>query len=266
MEYFSTCNGIPVHLSDTKKGEKCILFLHGYLETLYIWDDFIKLFPPDYRVVCMDIPGHGLSGSAEINTMHFCADTAISLLKSLSIRSCSIVGHSMGGYVAIEAIKREPSLFNSLIMLHSTPFPDKEEKKIEREREISLIMQNKLQTILRLSIPKMFANENVSRFEEKIKEITEIAEVHDPEGITSCLRGMMSREDNLQAMTKITLPSLFIFGNEDNYIPIEVANIIEQQIEAATVKILDKSGHCGFIEQREKTFEIIINFLENLYK
>ena len=63
MEYFVTCNGIPVHVSETGKGDKAIILLHGYLETLYIWEEFRSLLPDSSRIVSIDLPGLGLTGS-----------------------------------------------------------------------------------------------------------------------------------------------------------------------------------------------------------
>ena len=63
MEYFVTCNGIPVHVSETGKGDKAIILLHGYLETLYIWEEFRSLLPDSSRIVSIDLPGLGLTGA-----------------------------------------------------------------------------------------------------------------------------------------------------------------------------------------------------------
>ena len=76
MEFFATSNGIPVHISDTEKGDITILLLHGYLETLYVWEEFIGLFPKNFRFISIDLPGHGLTGThPHSNSMEFCADT-----------------------------------------------------------------------------------------------------------------------------------------------------------------------------------------------
>jgi hypothetical protein len=54
MEYFVTANGTTLHVSDSEKGEKSLLFLHGYLETLYIWEDFRELIPESFRFISHD--------------------------------------------------------------------------------------------------------------------------------------------------------------------------------------------------------------------
>ena len=86
MEYFVTCNGIPVHVSETGKGDKAIILLHGYLETLYIWEEFRSLLPDSFRIVSIDLPGLGLTGSDPfINSMQFDAKVLLDLLDKLGI-------------------------------------------------------------------------------------------------------------------------------------------------------------------------------------
>lgn len=260
MEFFITCNGLPVHVSDTKKGENIIILLHGYLETLYIWDEFTPLLAPNMRVVSIDIPGHGLSGSFPINTMENCASIVNSVMDKLNIPKAWLLGHSMGGYVASETLKLYSNRFFGLIMMHSTPYADSLEKKDKRDREISLVKQNKLHSIVKFSIENMFANENVSRFEEKIFEIAEIAEVHDPEGIVASIEGMKQREENTIFLSSCELPILFFFGEKDNYISLQTVQEIQSKIPEAKYILLKNSGHNGFIEEPQECANNILLF------
>jgi len=263
MEFFATCNGIPVHISDTKKGEKVIVLLHGYLETLYIWDDFIKSFPSSFRVISLDLPGHGLSGSRkEENSIAFCADVVVSVMDTCGVNVASaVVGHSMGGYVAIEALKRYPERFESLILMHSGPNADSEEKKIDRDREIELIQKAKLQMIVKMGIPKMFAKENLRRMDEKINETVEISDTHDPEGIVATLRGLKSREDNLDFLKQCSKPIMLFFGMDDCHIPVEKAQILQKELPKATTVFLHHSGHNGFLEETETVKDELVKFI-----
>jgi pimeloyl-ACP methyl ester carboxylesterase len=262
MEYFSTCNGLPVHISDTKKGDKTIILLHGYLETLYVWEEFTALLSKEMRVVAIDLPGHGLTGSSEVNTMKYCADVVASVMDKLEIKSAFIAGHSMGGYVALEAVKNYPERFEGLIMINSSPFPDSPEKREEREREISVIKENKLQMVVRTSIPKIFAPANRIKFEEKILEIKETAEVHDPEGIIACIRGMMQREDNREFLKNLSLPKLIFLGKHDVYISEEKAQEIETLAGKESVMFYENAGHCAFIEEASSCSQKIIEFIK----
>ena len=253
MESFHTCNGIPIHISDSGKGDKIFLFLHGYLETLYIWDDFVKYLSKDIRVISLDIPGHGLSGTnKDVNSMAFCADVVKILLEKLEIKEdVVIIGHSMGGYIAIEAIKRYPDLFSGLVLMHSAPFADSEEKKAEKGREIELIRQNKLMQITKLAIPKMFASINLARLEDKIIEIEETAQIHDSEGIIASIEGMKRREDNSSVLACSPIPVILFHGKYDNYIPDEKVEEAGKMFPAMQIIRMENSGHAAFIEEPE---------------
>lgn len=263
MEFFTTCKGIPIHISDNKQGDTTLLLLHGYLETLYVWEDFIHPLLQKLRIISFDLPGHGLSGSdKECNSMEFCADIAEAVLAVCNVKSAFIAGHSMGGYVAIEAVKRYPEKFKGLILFHSGPSADSQEKKADRDREIALILKAKLQMIVKMGIPKMFAPENLRMMDEKIEEIIEISETHDPEGIVACLNGLKIREDNLEFLQNYSNPILLFFGKNDCHIPMEKANLLISLLPNAQYLILEHSGHNGFLEEPLVVQNRLIEFLE----
>lgn len=262
MEYFAISNGIPVHIRDSKKGNTTIVLLHGYLETLYIFNEFIEQLEKNYRVIAIDLPGHGLSGSdKEINTMEFSAGVVAEILKKNNIEDAWVAGHSMGGYVAQNCIKCFPELFKGLILLNSTPFADSPEKKADREREIDLIRKSKLGSLAAISIPNMYAPANLRKFDEKIEETVEISETHDPNGIIACIKGMMERNDTKEVLANAE-KAMFIFGTEDKFITEEVREKLIGEFPKVKVVVIPGTGHNSFIEEPEKVIEAIENFIE----
>jgi hypothetical protein len=92
MDKFIISNGCALRITDTRKGDKTIFLLHGYLESLDVWEDFTKLLSKEYRVVAMDIPGHGISQvMGEKHSMSFLADTVVGVLDELEIEKATIV-------------------------------------------------------------------------------------------------------------------------------------------------------------------------------
>lgn len=261
MEYFAISNGIPVHILDTKKGEETILLLHGYLETLYIFNEFVEILEKKYRVIAIDLPGHGLSGSdKEINTMEFCASVAADVLKKSGVEKAYVAGHSMGGYIAQNCLKLYPEMFKGLILLNSTPFADTPEKKEDRKREIELIMSAKLGHLASLSIPKMYAPSNLRRLDEKIEETVEITETHDPNGIVACIKGMMERAETKDVLAK-TEKVMMVFGTEDKFIVGQTRENLISEFPDATIVVIPETGHNSFIEAPEKVAEAIEEFV-----
>jgi pimeloyl-ACP methyl ester carboxylesterase len=156
-----------------------------------------------------------------------------------------------------------PERFKGLILLNSVPFPDSEEKKADREREISLVQSSMLNRIAEISIPRMYDSENLRKLDEKILETIEICETHDPKGIVSCLRGMMQRKDYSAFIKGLKdTPSLFIYGNKDKFNPIERVNAIAEEFSNVEVKIIENTGHNSFIEEPDKCLEILSAFIE----
>lgn len=268
MEKFIMAQGIPVRVYDSAKGDNTVVLLHGYLETLSVWDDFAeKLVKQGYRIVSIDLPGHGLSGThAEVNSMEFMADVLNETLDKLNINNAFIAGHSMGGYATLAFAKKYTGKTKGLCLFHSTPNPDSDEKKANRDREIELIKQNKLDSIIRISIPNMFANDNIKRFDEKIQDIEENATIAQPEGIIACLQGMKAREDMNDFLKTFDKPLLFIFGEKDNHISLEVANTLIERFPQAKNILLKKSGHIGFIEEPEESATQFTDFLQAIFK
>jgi pimeloyl-ACP methyl ester carboxylesterase len=263
MEYFKTCKGIPIYISDTEKGEKTVALLHGYLETSEVWADFAKLLKPHFRVIVIDLPGNGLSGTnRDENSMEFIADVLAEVLNHSKINRATVVGHSMGGYAALAFAEKYGEQTEKLCLFHSTPNPDTEEKKQNRDREISLIEEGKLNLILKINIANMFADENLRKMEEAIAMISENATISESEGIIACLRGMKSRKDMNLFLEKFDKPLLFIFGRKDKYISETAATGLIEKFPNAETLILENSGHAGFLEEPEISSQKLIEFIK----
>lgn len=266
MDFFITVNNIAIRAGDNGKG-KAIVLLHGYLETMEIWENTVTELSKKFRTVTLDLPGHGLSHFCEgSTTMEFMADCIKSLLDKLKISECFVVGHSMGGYVALAFAKKYPEMAKALCLFSSTPNADTEQKKKDRDREIEMIKAGKLELILKNNISRGFADINLLKFDEEIFAIEETATVSDTNGITACLQAMKLREDMNDFIKTIQQKTLFIFGKHDNYITFDIAENIMQKYPQATAVILENSGHNGFIEEPEESIKTLINFAEDMMK
>mgnify|MGYP001598911817 FL=1 len=195
-EKFIMAGPTALHVCDSEQGERCVVLLHGYLESLLVWDDFIPLLYKQVRVVTLDLPGHGISVvTGECHTMEFLADTVAEGLKALGIERCTLVGHSMGGYVALAFCERHPEMLDGLVLLSSTPNPDTEEKAENRRRDIALVQAGKKELLARVAPAAGFAEENRPRMADAIEDLTEQVFVTEEEGIVALLNGMIARKD-----------------------------------------------------------------------
>ena len=262
MEQFIMSEHTALRISDSEQGQTVLVLLHGYLESLEIWEDFVKLLSPLYRIVTIDIPGHGISEvKSEIHTMEFVADVLRGVLDNKQIARCFVAGHSMGGYVAEAFAAKYPERLEGLILFHSSPNADNDSKKEDRRREIEMIRHDKKELIAQLFAPKGFAPHNRDRMINRIEQLQELIALTDDEGIIALLKGMSERDDMNDMMHRLSAPQLFIFGKYDEFIPVERAEALIQSHPQAEIAWLENSGHMGFLEEPDASAEIIRSFI-----
>ena len=251
-----------VYIADSQRGERCVVLLHGYLESLRVWDDFVGLLTDKVRVVAIDIPGHGRSSNiAPVHTMEMMAEVVKAVLDELKIERVTLVGHSMGGYVSLAFCAAYPHMLDGLVLLSSSPNPDTELKRENRRREIALVRAGKKDALARVAPEAGFAEHNRRRLKSYIDDLVECVHITEDDGIVALLGGMIERVDQNEMLRKCNVPQLFIMGKHDAYIPVEAAEAIIANNPQAEVAWLENSGHMGFIEEPEACAEALLKFV-----
>lgn len=261
-EKFIMAGSTPLHLCDSELGEHTIVLLHGYLESMLVWEEFIPLIYKSARVITLDLPGHGISVvQGETHTMEFLAESVKGALDSLGVEKCTLVGHSMGGYVALAFCELYPERLEGLVLLSSTPNPDSEVKKENRDREIALVKAGKKELLAKVAPAAGFAVANRARMKDAILDLEEQVFITEDEGIVALLNGMKCRKDRNQMLRESKVRQLFILGRQDEYIPVDVAKALAEAHPQAEVCWLQNSGHMGFLEEPNECAAAILNFV-----
>ena len=264
VEKFIMAGDTALHICDSEVGEKTVVLLHGYLENMLVWEDFIPLIYKSVRVVVLDIPGHGISEvKGEVHSMDYLADVVASALKVLGIEKAYLVGHSMGGYVALAVCERHPQAVAGVVLLHSTPNADSEEKKKNREREIAIVKSGKKELLAKSAPEAGFAVENRRSCSAYIEDLAEIVHLTEDEGIVALLGGMIGRKDQNEMLRNLPAPQLFILGRKDGYITAEVAEAMVAAHPQAAVAWMENSGHMSFIEEPKACASALLDFVIN---
>ncbi len=242
-----------------------LIFIHGYLESSEIWKPFSGMFTGSFRTILVDVPGHGGSGTwGEIHTMEDLSDVIAAILDEENIDKAVILGHSMGGYIAMAFMAAHPERAYALGLIHSTCFADSEEKKLNREREIALIMKGKKRQIIDVNIPKSFATENMDRLHPEVERAKAIALKTPDEGIIALLNGMKERRDHSDTQKNLLLPVLLVWGEKDNYISAMVFDHLKSLNPRAEILNLEHSGHMGFIEEPGLLARKLTDFIRSI--
>lgn len=245
------------------RGEgRVVILLHGYLESKEVWESFAERLSSKFKVICMDLPGHGMSGVyGNTHTMEFLASSVKALLINLDADKVFLSGHSLGGYVTLAFLELYPELLSGYCLFHSQPFSDSEASIEKRKREIQVVRAGKKNLMYPDNVERMFAKSNLDKFPVALERSKAIASRISGEGIVAVLNGMMARPSRLKVMEEGRVPCLWILGTMDSYIPVEVTSKVKLPSNAELV-VLNKSGHMGFIEQEDDSVKVFTRFVE----
>jgi pimeloyl-ACP methyl ester carboxylesterase len=245
---------------------RAVVLLHGFLGSLDIWAKTTANLSRSYRVIVIDLPGHGNTGCiGYAHSMDLMAKCVKKVLDSLRLKKYVLIGHSMGGYVALAFADLYPDNMRGLCLFHSTAYSDTEEKKADRLRAIEVVKKNKT-LYTRTTIQNLFATKNLKYLKEEIALATKIAKGTSRQGIIAALYGMKDRPRRDIILGLVTYPIMMVIGELDNIIPPEQLIEQSQSIRNKTILKLEHDGHMGFLESPRKCNKAIRKFLRKCFK
>jgi pimeloyl-ACP methyl ester carboxylesterase len=264
MKKYVHYKGKKINYTEEGSGHPVIL-IHGYLETGDVWQNFASELAGKFRIISVDLPGHGHSDIYDqIHSMEFLADALCGLIDTLGIEKTFMAGHSLGGYITLAFVEKFAARLTGYCLFHSHPFADTAEVINKREREIQIVKAGRKYLMYPENVKRMFADSNIERFEKELDQLKKIASEISDEGIIAILGGMMARPSRLGVMEAGRVPCLWILGSLDNYIQCES---MKQRVKLplnAELIVLEKTGHLGFIEEKEKSAGILTDFILNI--
>ena len=196
--------------------------------------------------------------------MDFMARAVKAVLDDAGVEQCVMVGHSMGGYVAMAFADLFPHRLRGLGLLHSHAMADTDQAIERRMATCEQVMANRASYIVSF-IPPLFCPENRVALTMEIKDLQDQCLETKAESIIAAQRGMAARPSRLRVLQQLEVPVLFIFGKKDPRLPVELA--LSQALEAryAEIMVLENVAHMAHIEERDYVRPRIQNFVTTCY-
>jgi len=245
------------------KGQTVVL-IHGFAEDREIWNELLPAIENKYQLILPDLPGSGESDLTDDISIESMGDWVEYILKAENITKASIIGHSMGGYITLSMVEKNPGIITAFGLFHSTAYADNEEKKAARRKSIKFIESHGSSDFIQQALPPLcsekFRNEQPLKVEELLKRYNNF----NPLALIKYYEAMILRPDRTEVLKKTDKPILFIVGKHDNTIPFDSAMTLVHLPALSYIHILENSGHMGMIEEPDKCIHILTNFLDDL--
>lgn len=261
-----TVDGRTVHYRDEGRAHShTLVLLHGFLQNLDVWTSYVLTYMHSMRVITIDLPGHGQTDSfSDVHTMEFMAKIVKQVLEDAGVEQCVMVGHSMGGYVALAFADKYPYTLRGLGLINSHALADTEEHARSREEICASVLENRASFIVSF-VPSLFDSSHQGVLSQDIKDLQDQCLETRAESIIAAQRGMAQRPSRITTLSRLEVPTLFIYGKNDPRIPVEIALSQAMVAHHAEILLLSDVGHMSFIEEREYVKPRIKNFVDTCY-
>ena len=262
--------GINLHYRDEgisveENPDAPVLFLlHGIMASLHTWDGWVKNLKNDFRIIRVDIPGFGLTGPYPdgIYNIERSTDMVNQLSDHLGVKSFSIAGNSMGGYISWNFALSYPEKVERLILLDSAGYA------FEKPMLLGLISMPIIKDSLSLITPKFVVRQTLNEVYGDASKVTdEIIERYHQlmlrEGNRTAVVSVLASLGNINnsGIKTLKVPTLIQWGEADAWIPLEHANKFKAEIEGAKLITYPGVGHIPMEEIPQKTAKDARRFL-----
>ena len=196
---------------------------------------------------------------ADISNFSSVRELASDVLKKAP-KKFSLLGHSMGGIVAMEIYSQAPDRIEKLILMDTNPKAELDEVKLKREPQIREVNKGKLLEVMRDEMKPNYLAESENK-RSVLNVCMDMALKLGPDVFINQSRALQSRLDQQNTIQSIKIPVLILCGSEDKLCPVERHEMMHNMITDSDLKIINNAGHMPTLEQPRETTEVIKEWL-----
>jgi 3-oxoadipate enol-lactonase len=255
-------NDIDLSYDDVGEGSIPIVFLHGFPFDKTMWQEQLDYLKNTHRVIAIDIRGFGKSKDEESHlSMDLFANDLILFVDKLDLNKVIICGLSMGGYIALNAIKRFPSRFEALILCDTQCIADSHEVKTKRYKTIDDVNEYGETNFNEGFIKNVFHEDSLTNKPELVEQLRSVVFANSQHIISQGLIALAERSETCSFLDKITIPTLIICGREDVVTPLDESKFMNKQIKGSVLHVINNAGHVSNLEEPIKFNKLLRDFL-----
>ncbi|MBX2901356.1 MAG: alpha/beta fold hydrolase [Cyclobacteriaceae bacterium] len=262
----ATVNGVTLSYSESgQPGATPVIFIHGFPFSKATWAAQQNALKADYHTIAYDVRGHGKSEAGQATfSIDLFADDLLALFDELKIERAVACGLSMGGYIALNAIQKQPHRFAGLILADTQCGADTPEGREKRLKTIAFIKKNGLEVYANESLKNLFAPASFQSRKEEVEFIHQTILQTPAAVVCRTLQALADRTETCSYLPKVEIPVLLLVGNEDKITPPLVAQHMANAIAGSELIIIDNAGHLPNLEAADEFNTHVLAFLKRL--
>ena len=244
-------NGI--HLAYERRGRGTpMVLLHGFPLDHHLWDDIAPLLEDNFDLILPDLRGFGESTTVDLfYAMEDFASDVAGLLDYLGIPKATIVGHSMGGYIALAFARLYPERVSGLGLVASQAAADAPERREGRYKSAAEVADKGIASVVELMTTKFTSD---PRLREAARQSMER---QPPAAYIGALKAMAERVDSTPLLSSIQYPVVIVHGDADALVPIDRAREVKAAVPHAHLVEISGAGHMPMMEAKEETAQAL---------
>ena len=267
--YHVNISGIHVHyeLYGSEGVKPLVVLIHGFLSSTFSYRRLIPYLVNDFTVLALDLPPFGKSEKSTRfrYTYKNLARLIIELLEHLQVKSCVLIGHSMGGQICLNVARQRPELVQQIVLLCSSGYLNRAKTSLLLSTYLPFFHLYVKRLLSRYGVEKTLLDVvyDQSIIDEEMKKGYE--EPFTNQQIFLALARMLRhREGDLSSeeLKEIQLPTLLIWGEEDRVVPIHIGKRLHQDLPDSRFISFPKTGHLLPEEKPAEVYEQIIQFIQ----
>ena len=259
-------NGVEISYLEAGVADAgAVIFIHGFPFNKLMWTSQLEAVGKTFRCIDYDVRGHGQSQASDVEfSIDLFADDLLAFLDALKIKKAVVCGLSMGGYIALNAIQKQPEKFAALLLVDTQCGADTPEGREKRMKTIAFIRKNGLEVYAEESLKNLFAPASFQTRRQAVQFIHQTI-LHTPaEIICRTLQALANRTERCAYLSTINVPVCVVVGSEDKITPPAVAQKMAAEIPDSTLIVIDKAGHLTNLEEPEVFNKAVIGFVKNI--
>jgi 3-oxoadipate enol-lactonase len=261
-----TTNGIGIEYSvDGHRMGMPIVLIHGFPFSKETWEPQVNALKSEFYVITYDVRGHGASDVSNGQyTVEFFVDDLVALIDHLKISKVVVAGLSMGGYIALRAIEREPDRFRGLVLCDTRSEADNNEGKIRRATQVKSVRMFGVDKFTEVFLPTVFCEKTLKNNPSAVDLVRNIIKKTSPVSVIGTLIALAARTDTTPSLYNIKVPTLILVGKHDNLTPPSAASAMKEKIPNAEMHIIPNAAHLSNLENPEEFNLHLLRFLSKI--